>query len=274
MKSDKNPLGEVFGYPSTNLSSEAKEYRAEELCRFKGHGQPCTKVNAGIKIGVCSVLSKGSCVITCPYRFIERGVIFEEACKFAFGTSLNCRVIPEVSIHDATGKVAGNVDFVAVQIDENKAILNFASVEIQGVYITGNVSKPLIDYLSDPRSDFNWKQKGYPKPDYRSSQKRLIAQIRLKGEIFRSWNKKQVVVIQKSFYEALPKVERISNEFSDVLWVIVDLEYDSEKEIYKLVVVDRVHTLFNDVLHVMGRSPAGSMSKFITTLSNKLPLFL
>lgn len=274
MKAKKNPLGEVFGYPTNNLSEETKHQRDNELCRFKGYGQPCTKVNAGIKIGVCSVLSKGSCVITCPYRFVESGVIFEEACKFAFGTDLNCRVIPEVSIHDATGKVAGNVDFVAVKLDSNKEILNFASVEIQGVYITGNVSNPFRDYLASPSADFEWTQRGYPKPDYRSSQKRLIAQIRLKGEIFRSWNKKQIVVIQKSFYESLPKVDRVSGEFADVLWVIVDLMYNDSKKIYELVVVDRVYTYFNDVLHVMGRSPAGSITKFLATLTDKLPSFL
>jgi len=183
-------------------------------------------------------------------------------------------VIPEVSIHDADGKIAGNVDFVAVRLNDQNEIVNFASIEIQGVYITGNVSKPFISFLKKPRSDFEWNEKNYPKPDYRSSQKRLIAQIRLKGEIFRSWNKKQVIVIQKAFYDSLPKVNRVAHVFADILWIIVDLHYNETTQQYDLVVVDRVHTLFNDVLYHMGRSPAGSITTFLQTLSKKLPLFL
>ena len=182
-----------------------------------------------------------------------------------------CRIIPEVSIHNAEGKVAGNVDFVAVWLNDQKEILDFASVEIQGVYVSGNVSKPFLSFLTEPDADFDWSgKKHFPKPDYRSSQKRLIAQIRLKGEIFKSWNKKQVIVIQRAFFQTLPKVQRVEQNYSDILWIIVDLEYDSERDVYDLKIVDRAYMLFNDVLYAMGRSPAGSMNEFIKTLNKKL----
>jgi hypothetical protein len=43
-------------------------------------------------------------------------------------------------------------------------------LEVQAVYVSGNVKKPFKQYMSDPKqyAEMEWPSSGYPKPDYLS----------------------------------------------------------------------------------------------------------
>ncbi|MFQ3662623.1 MAG: NotI family restriction endonuclease [Chloroflexaceae bacterium] len=54
-----------------------------------------------------------------------------------------------------------------------------ALMEVQAVYISGNVRKPFSFFMHDPDRDLDWSgQKDYPRPDdLSSSRKRLVPQL-------------------------------------------------------------------------------------------------
>ena len=59
---------------------------------------------------------------------------------------------------DANGKSAGNIDLILVAHDSVGKLLDYGSLEVQGVYITGNLRSPFEYYLENPtaRADMDW----------------------------------------------------------------------------------------------------------------------
>ncbi|MEO1419279.1 MAG: NotI family restriction endonuclease, partial [Bacteroidota bacterium] len=166
----KSPLGEVFGFPIGNESSKAVRYRKQKLCPFNNKVPNCTKDKAKNPLGVCSIRHHETSVITCPTRFREDWLIVENAAEFSFGSQATWTSLSEIKLVDKNGQSAGNIDFVLVQYDENGSLLDFASLEVQGVYISGNLRNPFEAYIKDPSKEFVWpKGYNYPKPDYLSS---------------------------------------------------------------------------------------------------------
>ncbi|MCF8236319.1 MAG: hypothetical protein K9G67_15565 [Bacteroidales bacterium] len=76
-------------------------------------------------------------------------------------------------------KETDNIDFVLVQYNEKGQLIDFASLEVQGVYISENLRNPFEEYIKKPSENFEWPTGyNYPKPDYlSSSRKRLIPQM-------------------------------------------------------------------------------------------------
>jgi len=182
----KSPLGEVFGFPIKNDGPKAQRYRKQKLCPFNNKVPNCTKDKANNPLGVCSVWHNGVSVITCPTRFREDWLIIEKAAEFAFGSQATWTSISEIKLVDRNGQSAGNIDFVLVQYNEKGQLVNFASLEVQGVYISGNLRNPFEEYIKNPSKDFEWPTGyNYPKPDYlSSSRKRLIPQSFIKEGFF------------------------------------------------------------------------------------------
>jgi len=211
-----HPLAEVFGYPITNSTSEAKRLRRNKLCPFNNKVPSCTKDKAKNPLGVCSIFSDRKPVITCPIRFRERWIIVEQAAKFFFKEGTSWTSLAEIRLADKDGKSAGNIDIVLVAYDQPGHVIDFGSLEVQAVYISGNIRTPFEYYMHDPdrRKEFDWRRKpNYPKPDYlSSSRKRLLPQVLYKGGILKAWHKKQAVVLQKSFFETLPEIARVERE--------------------------------------------------------------
>lgn len=169
------PLGEVFGFPIENDSQRAKHYRNNKLCPFNNIVANCTKNSLDFSLGVCSLNHKNSRVIICPIRFREDWTIISDAAKFAFDSSAIWTHVGEVKLVDKYGKLAGNIDYVIVSYDNKGQILDFASLEVQSVYISGNLTGPFNAYLEQPSADFNWPQAlKYPKPDYLSSSRKRL----------------------------------------------------------------------------------------------------
>ncbi|MBV6512601.1 MAG: hypothetical protein HRU80_05105 [Ignavibacteriales bacterium] len=271
-KKNNNPLAEVFGFPIINQSAKAKRYRSQKLCPFNNKVPNCTKDKANDPLGVCSVFYNDTPVITCPTRFREEWLIIENAAKFAFDEKTKWTSLSEIRLLDKNGQSAGNIDFVLVSYNDKGHLSDFASLEVQGVYISGNLRNPFDAYINKPTSSFNWGT-GYnsPKPDYlSSSRKRLIPQMLYKGGIFQTWKKKQTVALQKSFFDTLPKLPTVSREKAEIAWFLYDLVLDKTTSQYNLTLVEIVYTEFEAALFKVTTPEPGNIEDFVNLLQDRL----
>lgn len=269
--SDINPMAEIFGFPIDNNSERALYYRENRFCPFNNRFPNCTKDKADDPLGVCCVNHSGNMVITCPTRFREDWKILRNAAAFVWPKGTKWTSLPEIRLTDANGLSAGNVDYVIVKCDDNGNIADFASIEVQGVYISGNLRKPFQEYMRNPSADFNWNGPNYPHPDYlSSSRKRLIPQMLYKGGIFKAWRKKQCVVIQKSFFETLPKLPQVNKNKADIAWFLYDLKYNEFEKQNHLVLCDTIYTEFEPALDKIIYTNPGNIEDFVDQLQEKL----
>jgi len=268
------PLAEVFGVPINNFSREAKRLRRNKLCPFNNRVPSCTKDKAKNPLGVCSIFSDGAPVITCPIRFRERWIIVEKAADFFFEEKSSWTSIAEVRLVDKYGKSAGNIDIVLVSYDERGNVNDFGSLEVQAVYISGNIRSPFEYYMADPkrRQNLDWHGKpNYPKPDYlSSSRKRLVPQVLYKGGILRAWGKKQAVALQRSFFETLPKMRNVERKRADLVWFLYDLKLNKDKKTYVLTNDEVVYTEFESALEQIITPNPGKIEDFVELLQEKL----
>lgn len=266
-------MAEIFGFPISNDTGKAKRYRKQKLCPFNNRVPNCTKDKANNPLGVCSINHNKTAVITCPIRFREEWLIVEDAAKFFFNEKSKWTSLTEVKLLDRNGESAGNVDLVLVSYNDNGRLNDFASLEVQGVYISGNLRNSFDAYIKKPSSIFNWSRGyNYPKPDYlSSSRKRLIPQMLYKGGIFKTWNKKQAVALQKSFFNTLPKLPTVIKEKAEIAWFLYDLILDKNIKEYRLTLIDTIYTKFEPaLLRVTTSNKPGNVSDFINVLQNKL----
>lgn len=268
----KSPLGEVFGFPVENDSPKAQRYRQQKLCPYNNKTPNCTKDKANNPLGVCSIRHSGSLVITCPTRFREDWLIIENAAEFAFGKNAKWTCLPEIKLTGKSGQSAGNIDFVLVQYNNEGQLIDFASLEVQGVYISGNLRNPFEEYIKQPSKDFFWPTGyNYPKPDYlSSSRKRLIPQMLFKGGIFQSWKKKQAVAMQKSFFDTLPSLPTTSKSKAEIAWFLYELDFNHKTNSNNLVLTSVVYTEFKPALLRVTTPESGDISEFIKALQDRL----
>ncbi len=271
----KHPLAEVFGFPITNQTDEAARYRTNRLCPFNNKVPNCTKDKADDPLGVCSLIEDDSTTIVCPVRFRQDWIITVDAAKFFFSPETKWTSLTEIRLNDKYGRSAGNIDLVLVAYDENGKIVDFGSVEVQGVYISGNLTKPFKHFMKDPEGlahTMDWEnQKNYPRPDYlSSSRKRLAPQLIYKGGIFKAWGKKQAVMVHKNFYKTLPNLQSAKESDADIAWHLYDLEFHSSQIQYRLVLKEVVYTQFEPALNQITKTEAGPIEDFINKLQEKL----
>ena len=269
-----HPLAEVFGFPTHNLSKTAKRYRKNKLCPFNNRVPSCTKDKADNPLGVCSIFDDNRLAITCPIRFREQWVIAEDAAEFFFPANTAWTSLTEVQLKDRHGKSAGNIDVVLVSYDERGHILDFGALEVQAVYISGNVRQPFEYYMKDPdtRTAMDWHDSpGYPRPDYlSSSRKRLAPQLIFKGGILNAWHKKTAVALGKSFYDTLPKLDEVDPADADIAWMVYNLKYNARHKRYVLERDKTVYTQFQTALDQITKPEAGEEAVFIKYLQTKL----
>lgn len=267
-------MAEVFGFPISNLSAEASRHREKKICPFNNKVPNCTKDKAQNPLGVCSIFDGSEVAITCPIRFREKWLIADDAAAFFFPTKANWTSLTEVRLKDKYGASAGNIDLVLVQYDTDGKIIDFGAIEIQAVYISGNIRLPFEHYLHNPatRYDMTWAQQPhYPRPDYlSSSRKRLAPQLMFKGGILRDWKKKQCVIINQGFYNSLPKLEEVAPETADLVWFVYGLVLDSQEGTYKLTRLRTVYTQFDSTLDKITQSEPGDVKDFVAQLQEKL----
>jgi hypothetical protein len=167
---------------------------------------------------------------------------------------------------------------VLVAYNSNGKVYDFGALEIQAVYISGNVRDPFEYFMKDPkeRASMDWsKEPNYPRPDYlSSSRKRLAPQLLFKGGILHGWRKKIAVALNKSFFDTLPNLKPVSKSEADIAWLIYDLELtkDRKQEVgqYSLKKVDELFTEFESSLVSITTPSPGKIEDFIRLLQEKL----
>lgn len=270
----KQPLSEVFGFHPQDQSEQAKRFRRLRLCPFNNKIPNCTKDKADNPLGVCSVLEGSKSVITCPIRFRQDWLIAEHAAQFFFSESATWTSLTEVRLADRNGKSAGNIDLVLVEYDSNGKVIDFGSLEIQAVYISGNVRRPFEKYMENPslNGGMDWsKEANYPRPDYlSSSRKRLAPQLLFKGGILHQWHKKMAVALDRPFFATLPFLPIVPKDCADMAWLIYDLVPKSPVGPFNLTHVETVYTAFSDSLIAITKPDVGDPETFIRVLQHKL----
>ena len=268
------PLAEVFGFPVDNHSPQAQRYRKSKLCPYNNKVPNCTKDKALDPLGVCSIYDQdGEPTITCPVRFRENWIIAEDAAAFFFPPDAAWTSLTEIRLKDGNGQSAGNIDVVLVSYDERGKLVDFGSLEVQGVYISGNVRNPFIHYMVDTEHHANtpWNGPNYPRADYlSSSRKRLAPQLLYKGGIFQQWKRKQAVALHKSFYDTLPELPEVSSSEADIAWFLYDLDYNPQENVFRLDRYRTVYTAFEPAMLKITSAPAGPVAEFIAHLQEKL----
>ncbi|WP_110519841.1 NotI family restriction endonuclease [Herpetosiphon llansteffanensis] len=269
----QHPLAEVFGYPIDNLSFEANQHRQQKLCPFGNIVATCTKDNVLNPLGVCSIFEGDKPVITCPIRFRQNILFAQQIAECFFPQNARWALLPEIRLIDKHKKRVGNIDYCLVHYDEFGTIIDFVTIEIQSVYISGNISKPFEHYMQDylHRSTFIWSgQTFYPRPDYLSSSfKRLVPQIVAKGAIIKQWQKKQAIVLQKSLFETLGKLPEVDQLQADMVWFIYDLVLN-ELNTYSLELYTIIYTDYIAVINQLTIYEAGDLDEFLLQLQQKL----
>ncbi len=268
----KNPLAEVFGFPVNNMSEVAVNHRENRLCPFHNSSGPnCTKASVQNPLGVCSIYQGNEIVVTCPVRFRQDFRILSDAGRFFFNGE-KFVALTEVRLNDKNGKSAGNIDIILALIDKDKNILDFAAIEIQAVYISGNISNVFTKYMENPERNWNidWPTKYYPKPDYlSSSRKRLAPQLLFKGNILHQWGKKMAVVVHRGFFEELPKMELVDENEAEIAWFIYDLQ-QGKAETLDLKLVDIKYTKFESALARISTPEVGDVDVFAKSLETRI----
>jgi hypothetical protein len=180
--------------------------------------------------------------------------------------------LQEVRLNDANGVSAGNIDLVIAQYDEHGKITDFGSVEIQAVYISGNVRRPFEYYMGDPsgRQHMDWRETQVRADYLSSSRKRLMPQLTYKGNILKNWNKLQAVTLHKTFWSTLPKPPTTSKDKAEVAWFVYDTVHDTSTNTYRLELVEIVYTEFGSALLSITSPVPGKLGDFENVLQKKL----
>ncbi len=271
----KHPLAEVFGFATSDMSASANRHRSKRLCPFNNKVPNCTKDKAQDPLGVCSVFQDDSVVVTCPIRFRQHWLIADDAADFFFPADATWTALTEVRLKDADGGSAGNIDIVLCAYDKSGKVYDFGALEVQAVYISGNVRDPFEHYMEAPskRARMDWTdEENYPRPDFlSSSRKRLAPQLIFKGGIFNAWNKKSAVALDKNFFATLPDLPEVPKSEADIAWLIYQLNPPTRDGMhYELCLERTVYTRFEPALLQITRSRPGKMGDFIKILQTKV----
>jgi hypothetical protein len=268
------PLAEVFGFPIDNISEKAVRYRRNRLCPFNNRVANCTKDKANDPLGVCSIFDTADKItITCPVRFRQDWLIAEDAARFFFSEKTNWTSLTEVHLYDTDGLTAGHIDLVLVAYDAYGHILDFGALEVQAVYISGNVRTPFFNFMESPEDYLaaTSQPRSRPRPDYlSSSRKRLAPQLLYKGSILHSWHKKQAVAIHRGFYNTLPLLPEVDRDSAELAWFVYDLVLNEQTQTYQLILCKVVYTLFLPSLSQITTPRVGKVDNFVQQLQNLL----
>jgi hypothetical protein len=270
----RHPLAEVFGFPVDNTSADAARCRDNRLCPFNNKVPNCTKDKPDNPLGVCSVFEGDGAAITCPVRLREGWLVVEDAARFFFPPDANWTTAREAPLKDRHGEAAGKIDVVVVSYDSTGRVTDFGGLEVQAVYISGNVRRPFEYYMDAPteRANMDWTgEANYPRPDYLSStRKRLAPQLLYKGGILNAWGRKIAVALDRNLYRTLPSLRTVQQGDADAAWLVYELQRVANGERYALSRVQTVYTKFQQALRKITKPAVGSEEAFIEVLHEKL----
>jgi hypothetical protein len=259
-------IAEVFGCKTANHSAHATDIRQRKWCPFRS--VKCTKGSARDPLGVCSLIGEGGLVITCPFRFTQEGVIFQDAAHFAFGPTAQTAVIPEVPFlrsRTSSGKV-GKIDYIIAKHEDGQ-LVDFCALEVQSVYMSGASMRSEFDHYLDtgevlePETDRH--------ADYRScSHKRLMPQLMLKVPALRRWGKKVLVAIHEYFYQWLPEAPPVHASNAELTWMVYRAEDRGDR--YQLALREEVSTTLEGAVQSLTAAVPPARDEFEQQLQSAL----
>src|SRR5579862_3300296 len=265
------PLAEVFGFPVDDFSSEAEGHRQGRLCPFHNTVPACTEDKVENPLGVCSIFSGAEVVITCPIRFRQDWKITQDAAAFFFPEGTTWVALPEARLADKTGQSAGNIDVALVAHNGSGRITDFGVLEVQAVYISGNVRQPFEYYMQDPQNRTAMAWSGTIRPDFlSSSRKRLAPQLLYKGGIINAWKKKLAIAVDYSFFSSLPTLPEVAQSEADMAIFVYELLRGAPQGQYQLTLRRTVYTMFQSALTTITQAEAGQMEEFTGRLQARL----
>ncbi len=191
---EKTPI-EIFGHDYTSKAPSFLLAVKQQYCKFRK--DTCNKPRKSephIKVGICSLgstICKGKVVkpvIICPQRFKE-DTMFETIREKYLSNWENVKWVQEVNIG-----VGGNVDYVAVEIDENNNITDFLCVEIQAAGTTGTPYPAVKSFIES--GSFGDSKYTYGINWANEFSKTMMQQAYKKGKIVENWGRKIVFVVQ------------------------------------------------------------------------------
>lgn len=154
-----------------------------------------------------------------------------------------------------------------VSYDDRGKLIDFDALEVQAVYISGNVRRPFQKYMEAPEKydQMDWQvEVNYPHPDFlSSSRKRLAPQLLYKGGIVHAWGKKTAVALDSHFFTTLPRLKEVSQAEAEMAWLVYDLVHDQSTNINRLVRTKTVYTAFDSALVTITKSEPGKIEDFV-----------
>lgn len=228
---------EVFGHVYSDVGKEATADRKGQFCPYLN--RECTKPRKSEpekKVGICTVGYKGSFlnqyepVIICPFRFLE-DIVFQSIHDKFFPDWKNTKWVKEVTMG-----VSGNVDYVALDVDDSGCSRDFYCVEFQANGTTGSPYPYVQDllkygrYVSTYTFGLNWANE---------FMKTMMQQVYKKGQVVVSWNRKIVFVIQDVALQYLENAVDTSDLREDmgdpIHFMTYSLRWDKASGAYYLV---------------------------------------
>lgn len=219
----------------------------------------------GRAVGIPVTGPQGELRATCPYRFHEAKTVFNWVGETILGDAKPL-LVGEVGFLEASattdavgGDDVGRIDMVLVSSTTPKdAPMEWAALEIQAVYFSGNAMRGEFESFADDTVDWVTFPAGKRRPDYRSSgPKRLMPQLQIKVPTLRRWGKKMAVVVDRSFFDSIgemDRVEHISN--ADIAWFVVKFEeVEGSKQMHIVQDEVRYTTLERSVEGLTGGKP-------------------
>lgn len=321
-------IGEWFGYLYRTTTSTRRAELVEaglnkQVCPFRA-SYPFTaperrntpNTNCTKSGGVCSIRTVpnndeedspfyGPLVTTCPARFVEDGLIFQEIAENVLNAE-NFTVVKELPFletqlgpprflreyecpprgAEATeeegldsqsegSESVGRIDMVLVNDDEPD---QWCAVELQAVYFSGASMTPEFRAIREHATQYpNYNGPapgpvGLRRPDFRSSgPKRLLPQLQIKVPSLRRWGKKMVVVVDVSFFNTfgpMQKTDHVSN--ADIVWCVVGYEENATKERSKLSVRGLFYATLEESIIGLTAGKPKSLPEFERKLGEKV----
>lgn len=263
-KLGKFPI-EIFCYDYQNKTAQFDSAIKQQYCKYiKTTCVKPRKSEPHIKVGICTLGSTVNNdnifkpIIICPQRF--KGEEMFEAIRMQYLSNWkNVKWIQEVNIG-----VGGNIDYVAIEIDEKDNIKDFLCIEIQAAGTTGSPYPAVKEFLQT--REFHSYSYKYGINWANEFSKTMMQQAYKKGKIVQSWNRKIVFIIQDVALEYLYKATDCSelNESNPILPVdfcTFSLDWDIHAELWKLNFQEIKSTSIEGINRILG---GAHISEYLT----------
>lgn len=213
---------EILGQPAPTMRNPVN---ADYRCPFRN--SICTKSSQRIEgpYPVCTIFYAGKPICVCPKRFYEEELV-RDILKVVWPHKMQANY---QHAHEVQLKNFGKVDFVIADIDsESGSFVDFISVEIQGIDITGSVEPAYTALINNapsierPTYGLNWM----------NVLKRFITQLITKGYFHHHWQSKIVCILQTPIYDSIKKTlgfSELSVEEGNIVFMLYDYVVDEER---------------------------------------------